>query len=580
MSGCKPVVERNFSGINFPGHLPLPLPQWEVGLKIGACVLVEVVAVFGNLLVIIVVARSPRMRSTTNCYIANMAVADLLIALVPMWIHVTTDVISMDQDGWALGSFLCKFNSFVQVTAMVASVMTLMAIAGDRFFAIIFPLKARVTERRVGVVVVFLWLCALGIGLPPLFFYTYTERQWKDYLETFCTDVWPVTTTGSGDCDQGVTSKRAYWTLVTVVLNWLPMAVMSVVYAVIVHRLRFSRVQSDAGRNSMSTVQKRSKRKVVKMLLIVLVTFMICTIPFQVTNLYPIYSHEIGDKLPAWHRPVYFAAVFLMYTNSAINPILYGGLNEKFRHGARDFFNCILCRQTALSNHSMSTHLSVSRARVSLVEDEARKAKDKKQRPSLEKLAVSAAHITKTTLNPTKKVEVEDGAGLPRNGTVTFEQEHVVIGEKDGASEISSENNDSVSATEDLAVVGEDGDSLSSHSDTLDGTSVRVGEIVQERKEFAVKELEMDLDQKLQPVTLAARQPSKLPDDEQKESPRDSGHTNRMAVNDEQAVSEQRENPTVSNGHAPCMAGDTDLTEGSADTDQTEQFLSRGYIRL
>lgn len=114
MSGCKPVVERNFSGINFPGHLPLPLPQWEVGLKIGACVLVEVVAVFGNLLVIIVVARSPRMRSTTNCYIANMAVADLLIALVPMWIHVTTDVISMDQDGWALGSFLCKFNSFVQ----------------------------------------------------------------------------------------------------------------------------------------------------------------------------------------------------------------------------------------------------------------------------------------------------------------------------------------------------------------------------------------------------------------------------------------------------------------------------------
>ena len=79
---------------------------------------------------------------------------------------------------------------------MVASVMTLMAIAGDRFFAIIFPLRARVTERRVGVVVTLVWLSALAIGLPPLFFYTYTERQWKDYLETFCTDVWPVTTTG------------------------------------------------------------------------------------------------------------------------------------------------------------------------------------------------------------------------------------------------------------------------------------------------------------------------------------------------------------------------------------------------
>lgn len=112
MSGCGPVQDRDFSNINFPGSLPQPLPTWEVGLKIGACILVEFVSVFGNLLVIAVVARSPRMRSTTNCYIANMAVADLLIALVPTWIHVSTNVI--DQDGWPLGSFLCKFNSFVQ----------------------------------------------------------------------------------------------------------------------------------------------------------------------------------------------------------------------------------------------------------------------------------------------------------------------------------------------------------------------------------------------------------------------------------------------------------------------------------
>ena len=39
--------------------------------------------------------------------------------------------------------------------------------------------------------------------------------------------------------------------------------------------------------------------QVVKMLLIVLVTFMACTFPFQVTNLYPIYSHDTGDKVAA-----------------------------------------------------------------------------------------------------------------------------------------------------------------------------------------------------------------------------------------------------------------------------------------
>ncbi|KAL8587540.1 hypothetical protein ACOMHN_000946 [Nucella lapillus] len=210
LSGCQPIEDKDYSDIAFPGDFPQPRQTWEVVLKIGTCVLAELVAVLGNLLLIAVVVRSPRMRSTTNCYIANMAVADLLIALVPMWIHVSTDVISMDNDAWPLGGFLCKFNSVVQVTAMVASVLTLMAIAGDRFFAIVFPFKARVTERRVGVVVVAVWLCALSIGLPSLFFYTYKERQWKDYLETFCTDVWPAVYTSSGGCDKGLTSKRAY----------------------------------------------------------------------------------------------------------------------------------------------------------------------------------------------------------------------------------------------------------------------------------------------------------------------------------------------------------------------------------
>nr|KAG5704165.1 hypothetical protein BaRGS_009695 [Batillaria attramentaria] len=368
------------------------MPTWEKGLKIGACVCVEFVALFGNLLLIAVVLRTPRMRSTINCYIANMALADLMVALGPMWIHVTSDVI----DGWPLGGFLCKFNSLVQVTAMVASVMTLMAIAGDRFFAIIFPLKSRVTERRVSFVVIFIWLSALGIGLPPLFFYTYTERQWKDYLESFCTDVWPAVVSDDGECDQGLTSKQAYWTVVSVVLNWLPMAVMVAV---------------------ISDVQ------VVKMLVAVLISFMVCTIPFQVTNLYPLYSHDMNEKLPAWHKTVYFAAVFLMYTNSAINPILYGGLNENFRRGARDLFNSLLGRQTA-PNLTYTTNLTMPRyPPVSVVHHEAERiaVKEGGDKNSLRQLAESAAYVYMNTALPSKPADQppdEDDVESGENGDI------------------------------------------------------------------------------------------------------------------------------------------------------------------
>ena len=125
---------------------------------------------------------------------------------------------------------------------------------------------------------------------------------------------------------------------------------------------------------------------------------------------------------------MYFAAVFLMFTNSAINPILYGGLNENFRHGARDLFNCLLCRKVVRSNLTMSTRLSLSRPRVSLVEDEARKARDKEAKPSLRQLAANAAYIN-TTL-ATKKGDRDEA----KDSDVTFDSTHVLINEDDGAS--------------------------------------------------------------------------------------------------------------------------------------------------
>ena len=60
---------------------------------------------------------------------------------------------------------------------MCASIFTLVAIAGDRFFAIMFPLKQRITQRRVSLVMVIVWTCAAAIGMPALFFYKYTERH-------------------------------------------------------------------------------------------------------------------------------------------------------------------------------------------------------------------------------------------------------------------------------------------------------------------------------------------------------------------------------------------------------------------
>lgn len=150
----------------------------------------------------------------------------------------------------------------IAVTAMCASIFTLVAIASDRFFAIMFPLKSRITQRRVSLIMAIIWTSAAAIGTPALFFYKYTERQWKDFRERFCSDVWPQTLDSDGECDEGYMSKSTYWIFVLVVLNWFPMVIMLVVYTIILVRLGKKRIIPSSGALSSSAIQQRSKQKV------------------------------------------------------------------------------------------------------------------------------------------------------------------------------------------------------------------------------------------------------------------------------------------------------------------------------
>ena len=91
------------------GHIK-QLPLWEVVVKSLVYSFCILVSLLGNSAVIIVVWRNKRMWTTTNFYIVNLAVSDLMISASCQWVHLTDDL----TEGWMLGAFFCKFNSFVQ----------------------------------------------------------------------------------------------------------------------------------------------------------------------------------------------------------------------------------------------------------------------------------------------------------------------------------------------------------------------------------------------------------------------------------------------------------------------------------
>ena len=89
---------------------------------------ISVTAAVGNTLVIYVVVVSRRMHTVTNYYIANLALADVTIAVLAIPFQFWAALLQR----WDLPAFMCKLCPTVQIFSVNVSIFTLVAIALDR----------------------------------------------------------------------------------------------------------------------------------------------------------------------------------------------------------------------------------------------------------------------------------------------------------------------------------------------------------------------------------------------------------------------------------------------------------------
>ncbi|XP_027863136.1 5-hydroxytryptamine receptor 1D [Xiphophorus couchianus] len=123
-------------------------------------------AVIGNVLVIIIVAATKTLHAVTSILILNLAVSDLLVGIGVM----PFVAMSIMNTGWVRCPVLCLYVGYSSTVYCTASVLTLTAIALDRYYSIIDCLRysSRCTLWRTSAVVLWIWLLALVICSPPL----------------------------------------------------------------------------------------------------------------------------------------------------------------------------------------------------------------------------------------------------------------------------------------------------------------------------------------------------------------------------------------------------------------------------
>uniref|UniRef100_A0A336MZM8 CSON009136 protein n=1 Tax=Culicoides sonorensis TaxID=179676 RepID=A0A336MZM8_CULSO len=284
--------------------------------------LICIVGVCGNVAVVVVVARSPTMRSPTNLFIANLAVADILVNILCLPFTLIGNLFP----AWILGIFFCKTVSYLQGVSVSASVNTLTAISLERMAAINFPfLSGSMTQTKYKFAVIVIWFVALTINLPWLFVFT-LEPLGPNTLAKVCIELWP--TQQSGDW---------YFLIANLFICYLgPLIVISVCYVIIWKRVSNRGLPHEIVVNRKNDVYTKSKVKVLKMILVVVITFALSWLPlYALCCFIKFFWTPREDNVHISEKIVIALPIcqWLGAANSCVNPILYAFLNRKFRVG-------------------------------------------------------------------------------------------------------------------------------------------------------------------------------------------------------------------------------------------------------
>ncbi|EDV94640.1 tachykinin-like peptides receptor 99D isoform X2 [Drosophila grimshawi] len=285
-----------------------------------------IVATGGNLIVVWIVLTTKRMRTVTNYFIVNLSIADAMVSSL----NVTFNYYYMLDNDWIFGEIYCKVSQFIAMLSICASVFTLMAISIDRYVAIMKPLQPRMSKRRNLAIAAVIWLSSTLISCPMLLFFKTEEVPVtiENKTRIVCFPEWPDGPTNHSK------QEHLYNILILVLTYLLPIVSMTVTYSRVGIELWGSKTIGEYTPRQVENV--RSKRRVVKMMIVVVLIFGFCWLPFHtyfiVTSCYPAITEA------PFIQELYLVIYWLAMSNSMYNPIIYCWMNSRFRYGFKMVF--------------------------------------------------------------------------------------------------------------------------------------------------------------------------------------------------------------------------------------------------
>ncbi|KAK6166272.1 hypothetical protein SNE40_023008 [Patella caerulea] len=315
------------------------------------------IGILGNSLAFLVLIRSTLRKSTTCLYMAVIAFLDTCILILNICFFVRKFPEHEIFNAWS-----CGFIMFLFYFVIHWDVLLVLAMTFERYLVVTFPLRASrlVTTKKTAMTIVGLGFFSLSINLHNIFTRSMVEVEADIY-----------TCSIQGDLNKYFVTKIYSW-IDSTIYCFIPLVSLFSLNILIIRNLRRSkaiksqmthvppknqRQQKGTEKSPLSTKAKTQKQ-VTLMLILVSFAFLFLAAPVALLTLVETYlwiSTSVEEQVV--HNLVHAVVDNLMYTNHAINFILYMLSGNKFRKEFKRF----LCSrgQNEQTNNNRAVHVAV-----------------------------------------------------------------------------------------------------------------------------------------------------------------------------------------------------------------------------
>ena len=276
----------------------LPTAKWNVVLTTVLGLLISIIACTTNVLILITIYKKPALRSITNYFLASLAVGDFFVGVFALPLWITRSLLAIADEEHPLNIAV----DCVYVLSVALSTYNLCTVSLERYVGVTSPLRynAICTLRRFRCAVASVWVLSSFIASLRL-----------------------------------VIHEDTYWIIVVLTAFVIPGIIISYCYVCIFKEASRQLKVIGQQRDSALASQVYNKKASIT-IAIVIGVFYLTALPIIVYTIIEVTSEkdvscQNNKEFQSWG----VWALFLAYSNSAINPWIYAARKSEFREALK-----------------------------------------------------------------------------------------------------------------------------------------------------------------------------------------------------------------------------------------------------